>query len=437
MGLIMIKRRILAIFLFLFSCCVSAQYIEVGPSSGAVTDSSATIIYKISLPHQKCRVEYADNASFDKSEFSASYITSGSQANYIKVVLKNLKPEKKYHYRLELNGERVIGSQGSFKTFAPTNKSFTIAFGNSLKSESKRSGLRASIDEDILFFLNTGDIHYDNIDTADIGQFRNSYQKAFLRKDMKYMGKRTPLVFVWDDHDYGDNNSDKTAPGRLQSGQAYRECIPHYPLKSKEKNGPIYQAFTVNNTRFVITDLRSKRDPNKKPDNHEKSMMGIEQRKWFLNEIKESASKYPFVIWVSTVPFTAEKDKGEDDWGGFTYERKIISNFIKENNIDNLMIISGDSHAVLYNIGDNNNYSDYEGSGLFEVIASPLDNWATSVKGGPWTNVYRPKDGELVYGKLEVNYIKDKVSVHFKAFNINDKLLVEAKKTYDNNANGY
>lgn len=346
--------------------------------------------------------------------------------------LNNLEPNTTYFYRLELNGEKLERSRGKFQTFSNTSKSFKFAFGNSLKSESRQSGLRAAVENDILFFLNTGDLHYDNIDEADIGLFRNSYQKAFLRKDMSYMGKRVPFVYIWDDHDFGPNNSDKTAPGRLQSGKAYRECIPHYPLIASEKNGAIYQAFTVNNTRFVLTDLRSMRDENDKPDNLQKSMMGKEQLSWFLDEIKESSEKYPLVIWVSSVPYTAEKKEGEDDWGGFTHERRAIANFIKENNIHNLMIVSGDAHCTLYNNGLENNYSDYDGEGLFEILASPLDNWATSVKGGPWTEVYKPEDGQLVYGLTEVVYSENITTVHFKAFDINHQVVIQAKKSFQN-----
>ena len=345
---------IISLAIFITSCSsdnngeenetVGSNTIKVGPFSGAVSDSKAVIVYKLLVPSQNCRVEYSKNSSFNDSEFSDIYTASEANANYVKITLNNLEPETKYFYQLELNGEKLEQSKGEFQTFSDGAKSFKFAFGNSLKSESDRSGLRASIDEDILFFLNTGDIHYDNNNTPDIDLFRNSYQKALQRNDMKYMGKRTPFVFVWDDHDYGDNNSDKTAPGRLQSGQAYRESIPHYPLITSENNGAIYQAFTVNDTRIVLTDLRSMRDPNSQTDNEDKTMMGEEQLTWFKNEIRESSSEYSLVIWVSSVPYTAENR--QDSWAGFSYERQVIANYIKEQDINNLMIISGDAHSI-------------------------------------------------------------------------------------------
>ncbi len=428
----MIRKTLPGVIFLLINLCISAQYIEAGPYSGAVSDSSAVLVYKLSLPDQKCMVEYSEDSLLRGSKFSDVYTTSGADANYIKVGLKNLAPETEYFYRLVLNGKKLDKSRGKFQTFSDNPHSFAFAFGNSLKSESRRSGLRAAVDKDILFFLHTGDLHYDNIDIADIGLFRNSYQKALLRNDMSYMGKRVPFVYMWDDHDYGPNNSDKTAPGRLESGRAYRECIPHYPMIAIEKNGPIYQAFTVNNTRFVLTDLRSKRNQNRMPDNEHKSMMGDAQLTWFMNEIKESSETHPLIIWVSSVPYTAEKRAGGDSWDGFTHERRAIANFIKEHNIKNLMIISGDAHSISYNNGLENNYSDYEGEGLFEILAAPLDNWATSKKGGPWTEVYIPEEGQRVYGMVEVEYSKDETTVHFKAFDTDHQQLVQTEKKYKN-----
>ncbi|HKK64079.1 MAG TPA: alkaline phosphatase D family protein [Bacteroidales bacterium] len=429
----MIKKTFIGAILMFMNLWMSAQYIEVGPFSGAVSDSSAVIVYKLSLPNQKCRVEYSKNSSFNESGFSDIYSTSGANANYVKVTLNNLEPETQYFYQLELNGEKLERSKGEFQTFSVRAKSFKFAFGNSLKSESKRSGLRAAVDNDILFFLNTGDLHYSDIDVANIGLFRNAYQKALMRKDMSHMGKRVPFTFIWDDHDFGPNNSDKTAPGRLESRKAYRECIPHYPMDTSEKNGAIHQAFTVNNTRVVLTDLRSKRDQNSKPDNEDKTMMGKEQLTWFKNEIKESSLKYPLVIWVSSVPFTAEDRT--DSWAGFSHERQTIANFIKEQNINNLMIISGDAHGISYNIGKENNYSDYEGEGLFEILAAPLDNWATSIKGGPWTEVYKPdaEKGQMVYGMVEVDYSDNKTNVTFKALDVDHNLLIQAEKVFESN----
>lgn len=48
----MISKFSIAGLLLSMQIGLSAQYIEVGPFSGAVSDSSAVIVHKISLPNQ-------------------------------------------------------------------------------------------------------------------------------------------------------------------------------------------------------------------------------------------------------------------------------------------------------------------------------------------------------------------------------------------------
>jgi alkaline phosphatase D len=172
------------------------------------------------------------------------------------------------------------------------------------------------------------------------------------------------------------------------------------------------------------------RDTRETPDTPEKSMMGEEQLAWFFNEVSEGSAKYPLVIWVSSVPYTAKQSEGGDHWGGFTHERREIANFLKTQKINNLMIVSGDAHSVLCNFGKNNNYSEFGGDGIFEVLASPLDNWGRSVKGGPWSEAFVSEQNQMVYGLLEVSYSDKATEVSFRAYDTDNMLQLEAKKVF-------
>jgi len=85
-----------------------------------------------------------------------------------------------------------------------------------------------------LFFLHMGDLHYDNIVVNDARVFRKAYDNIFESPAGKaLLGMDLPMAYMWDDHDFGPDNSDKTAPGREASLQAYREYVPHYPLQTR------------------------------------------------------------------------------------------------------------------------------------------------------------------------------------------------------------
>ena len=150
--------------------------------------------------------------------------------------------------------------------------------------------------------------------------------------------------------------------------------------------------------------------------------MGKEQLEWFMKELNESSRAYALVIWVSSVTWTARATEGADHWGGFAYERNMIANFIKKHRIHNLFVVSGDAHSVAADDGKNSDYADGGGAPLPVIIAAPLDNDHTSVKGGPYSEgVYRPKKGENCYGLVRIRDEGSKVLLTFSGRNQEQK----------------
>lgn len=93
-----------------------------------------------------------------------------------------------------------------------------------------------------MFYLNLGDLHYADIATNDPARFRRAPQSVFAQHHRADLLQRVPFVYMWDDHDYGPNDFDRTSPSRAAAHEVYREYIPHHPLPDAEA---IYQSFTV------------------------------------------------------------------------------------------------------------------------------------------------------------------------------------------------
>jgi alkaline phosphatase D len=200
---------------------------------------------------------------------------------------------------------------------------------------------------------------------------------------------------MWDDHDYGPNNSDATAPGRKAARLTYQQYVPHYPLAAGEGNVPLYHAFTVGRTRFIMTDLRSERTPDFSPDDGSKSMMGEGQKMWFKRELLAAKDRYKLIVWVSTVPWIAAAEAGEDHWGGFSRERQEIADFIEANGIEPMLMLSGDAHMLAIDDGSNNRFaSNGEGPGFPVFQAAALDRFR-STKGGPYSHGVSPGGGQF------------------------------------------
>jgi hypothetical protein len=128
--------------------------------------------------------------------------------------------------------------------------------------------------------------------------------------------------------------------------------------------------------------------------------MGASQKAWFKQELINARDNgFPLIVWVCTVPWIAAPRVGEDNWGGYATERTEIANFIRDNRIQNVVLMSGDMHGLAYDDGTNSDYATGGGARLTVLHAAALTSDG-SAKGGPYTA--GPLPGSQQYGILEV-----------------------------------
>jgi phosphodiesterase/alkaline phosphatase D-like protein len=100
-----------------------------------------------------------------------------------------------------------------------------------------------------LFFLCTGDFHYEDVYSSWVERYHWAYDRVLASPVQARLYWEVPLVYVWDDHDFCGNNSDGRAIGRVAVKRAYRDYFPHYPLWDESAEGPIAQSFAVRQHR--------------------------------------------------------------------------------------------------------------------------------------------------------------------------------------------
>jgi hypothetical protein len=200
---------------------------------------------------------------------------------------------------------------------------------------------------------------------------------------------------MWDDHDYcGNNNSGSGQIGTANARQAYQEYVPHYPLVAGSGNVPIYQAFTIGRIRFILADLRSMRSGS--------SMFGQVQKDWFKQECINARNNCQVIAWVTGTSFGGNQS---DNWGGFTAERTELCNFFRDNNIQNMFIMSGDAHLLAIDNGSNHDFSTGSNNpNDYPVFAGAGLNQSGSNKGGTYSQGAFPNPNSSTgqYGLVEV-----------------------------------
>ena len=129
-------------------------------------------------------------------------------------------------------------------------------------------------------------------------------------------------------------------------------------------------------------------------------MLGQNQKEWFKRQL-EDAAQYDLVVVANSVPWIAVPDPDDDHWGAYPAERQELATFLKQKNIRNLCMISGDAHMLAADDGTNSGYAAGGGGGFPVFQASALESKKSS-KGGPYSHSTFP--GRRQYGIVEINY---------------------------------
>lgn len=376
--------------------------VMLGPFTGAVTGSTAQFLVKTYTP-QEVKIELFSEDDPETALYSAPVFTD-TIYHYAKIKAGSLRPDTRYFYRAIVNG---IASKRwhQFQTFpSADNVNFSFGFGSCQQSGYSPWNpevFPAAAQDTLRFFIQIGDWTYPDTTERKYGYRFNSsmdlLEKSYRSKyDYNYpfaseVMSQMPVMYVYDDHDYAANNPDGTDANKEKTLDAYKMFFPHYPL-ANESSG-IWQSFRFGNTEFFMLDLRSQRNKNSAafdqngnfapPENHSilagLDIDGENQKDWLIRQLVNSGAKWKVI--VSSVIFNPSygkvfdnpqllekypwmKDDAADKWSGFPADFKTIMKVVKENNIRNVIVVSGDTHSSYIDDGTNSFFPEISASNL-------------------------------------------------------------------------
>lgn len=388
--------------------------------SGSLTTTTATVVVRLNSPSVRVRLQISPNLNLTPSIFSPVVTSAAASGNTVKLLIQGLTPDTDYYYGIEVAGvlQTEATTRGRLRTFPLGKASFRIAFAScgDFRVADQRA-YSAIMNERPLLFINTGDLHYIDTDSLNPDDYRANYDGVLGHAVQGALYRNVPVAYMWDDHDYCGNDSDSTAIGRETARSVYRERVPHYPIGAA--GGAIAQTFTIGRVRFIMTDLRSAAGVASAKESASKTRMGATQKAWFKQELVSARDAgFPLIVWVCTMPWIAAGSLGADSWAGYTTERTEIANFIRDNRISNLALLSGDMHGLAFDDGTNSDYATGGGAPVTVLHAGALTS-TPSLKGGPYSGTAVP--GSQQYGILEV-YDNGGASVacRFLGMNVDD-----------------
>lgn len=265
-----------------------------------------------------------------------------------------------------------------------------ILFGSCLHQDKPQPIWAAMNQEQADLFVLLGDNVYG--DTQDMVELKAIYAKQWANSGMQTMLAITPTIGIWDDHDFGENDAGAEYPQKEASRQIMLDYF-NVPKDSPRRNRAdgIYTShiLTQANTKvqIILPDLRWNRGPlesvgrlkymlSKAPNNlgpyvpskdKSSTMLGETQWQWLEKQLQQPAD---IRILATSLQFLPEFS-GWESWANLPHERQRFLALLDKYQIDNLMIVSGDTHwSELSQITRKN------GKVLWEMTASGLtEEW--------------------------------------------------------------
>ncbi len=363
--------------------------------SGAVTDTSAAVVARLSDARAQVRLAVAEAAEPDDLVWIEPGPRPADDPATVRFDVAGLTPGVRYEYVVEADGVMVDERAGAFGTIPAGPVDFSFAVGSCTRRGSNGVVFDTIRAEQPDLFLITGDFAYEDFWTNDRAAFRQMYQTQLTTPAMDALVRSAPVAYTWDDHDYGPNDADSTSNSAPAAQVVYRQSVPHPDLPAGTGPEPIYQSFTLGRVRFILMDSRSNRSPKSDPDTVDKTMLGTRQLRWLTQEFTAASAAGQVVVLVTSVPWTGQATAGADDWSGYSTERQRVADLIAEAGlVDQLLMLAGDAHMVAIDDGTNTDFATTQSGGFPLMHAAALDR-PGSVKGGPYSQGEYPGSGQF------------------------------------------
>ncbi len=267
------------------------------------------------------------------------------------MTFKGLQPEHTYNILVNIEGDKK-GSNTKYSFTTPSDapvKDFNFLLGSCLLSETgffrfifpgfKNEILNKMRKRNGDFMLWLGDNTY--MLGKDYKNYNNMFRKQMnVRRKFSTIRKmlaNQPNYAIWDDHDFGPNDSYSVFALKDSALKVFKGFWPNTYPEEASLGGNFFK-FKRHDSEFFMMDDRFFRG-----DRHDtlSSMLGEVQMDWLKQQLLSSTAAFKFIAIGSQV--LSELAFGEK-YIEHIVERNLLLNFIATNNIKGVIFLSGDMH---------------------------------------------------------------------------------------------
>ncbi|SHE63983.1 alkaline phosphatase D [Fodinibius roseus] len=365
---------------------------ELGVASGDPLPDGVVLWTRLaprggSMPSEPVDVtwEVAEDESFTSIVQQGTYAAEPEYAHSVHAEIEGLEPDQWYYYRFKMNDE--VSPTGRTKTIpadgAPVDQ-LNIAFAS---CQNYPAGYYTAYDHlvnedlDVVFFL--GDYIYEGAAQGSLGrghlprnevrtlhEYRIRYGQYKSDPSLQAAHAAFPWIVTLDDHEVKNNWGgegppyDNTAQFLSRRAAAFKAYYEHMPIRRSSLPGDVnmqlFRRFKYGNlVDFNVLDTRQYRtgfacgggiqsDCSERLD-PARTMLGEDQEDWLFDGLRSSSARWKV---LAQQVMMAQDDRqegpgtafGMDKWDGYAATRNRLFDVVKENDIDNMVVLTGDSH---------------------------------------------------------------------------------------------
>ncbi len=413
-----------------------------GVASGDPTQNSVIIWTRVtpeSFEEDSLQVQWfiATDTSFSDIVQYGAFTTFADRDYTVKVDVQNLEPQTTYYYLFQYNG--MVSVAGRTRTASTTadHLRFAIASCSNYEHGYFNSYARIAERNDLDAVLHLGDYIYEyganptatrtglqpEDEILELMNYRTRYSFYRLDADLMKMHQQHPIISVWDDHEVANDSWINGAQNHQENEGDYQErktaakqaYFEWMPIRDNEERS-VYRSVNYGNlVELIMLDTRHQARDQQVEDlspetlfEEGRTILGADQKAWLLDRLENSTAQWKILgnqVIFSPLAYQGLVDLVEslatglvgDIWEGYPLERQEIFDFITDNEIDNVVILTGDIHAAFAVdvAGDlenydpetgatslavefitpsisSNNYNEYVGDGLTTVLTNLL-----------------------------------------------------------------
>ena len=308
--------------------------------------------------------------------------TDSSKDFCVKVDVTGLQANTWYYYQFNMGTERSligrtrtlpVGDIDSLRFALMSCQDYEAGLYNAHANVVNRNDIDAVIfvgDYIYEYGAGSGDrAHEPDYEILNLDDYRTRHSQYKLDPDLRRAMQQYPWICVWDDHEIANNGwkdgAENHTPGAegdwlVRRNDALKTYFDWMPVRKPDPNAPerIYRNFRWGNlvdlmmldTRFEGRDEQLSTGSPELTDTN-RTILGVDQRNWMLNQMDTTTARWKILgQQVMVAPLRAfGQPVNLDQWDGYPADRDRLYNNIMDNNIQNVVVLTGDIHTAWAN----------------------------------------------------------------------------------------